>query len=326
MKSDLGLQGIVNDITSLASDLANSDHDEYRHRDISRTAFLSFLTKVSHVVEQAFREILIIFIEVKMLTPETVRHDRLDSLRRDVKNILNRSHYRDAEEICSRLAHLREYYDTHFHRYLQLDSRSYGLLGLLNERESRIIYLIESAVRQIEYNLDNINGSDPYLLQRLTREASDHVTSLKKELRILSDFTNQVLGLSGLPGLLELMSDGVVRPTIYNDDRSVTFKSWSRDMSKNYNVGQGVILADNAKARDVNAAQNISYSIDDFSALKSELAKLRKAMKEASDDAEHDAAIGFVAIAETAASKKMRLECRKHWEKPAVGPWILRKK
>jgi hypothetical protein len=73
---------------------------------------LSFITQVILVVEQAFQDVLTVLIDVKYLESSPNLQVELRELRKRVELLTARSHYRDAAEICSRLKHLRENYDT----------------------------------------------------------------------------------------------------------------------------------------------------------------------------------------------------------------------
>src|SRR5512132_43484 len=73
---------------------------------------LGFVAKVSHVVEQAFQDVLPILIDIKYLIPEDIHLRRIRDLQKEVELLTVRSRYRDVEEICSRLHHLSDQYRT----------------------------------------------------------------------------------------------------------------------------------------------------------------------------------------------------------------------
>ena len=108
------LSALVTEVEGVA--LATAQSQEVSDNELSEV--LSFLAKVSHVVEQAFRGVIL--IEIKFLRPNDLQPDRMQRLRHKTDLVLARSHFRDAEEICSRLRTLTESYQT------DLDGRTIG--------------------------------------------------------------------------------------------------------------------------------------------------------------------------------------------------------
>lgn len=95
-------------------------------------------------------------------------------------------------------------------------------------------------------------------------------------------------------------------------------------MGDQKSVGQGFIQeGDHAKAYDMTFQQvwNQSAPQIDLAALVSELATLRQALKGAAKTAEHDAAIGEVAMAETAAKKGDGPSVMQRLK--SAGQWVL---
>lgn len=101
------LGNIVDEVEGVA--LASAKLEAITDDELSE--ILSFLAKVSHVVEQAFCDVLAILIEIKFLRPRDLSSNKIHDLRRKTALVLARSRYRDAEEICSRLGHLKEKYE-----------------------------------------------------------------------------------------------------------------------------------------------------------------------------------------------------------------------
>lgn len=219
-----GLGRIVNEVETVALDAAS----EQRITNQELAEILAFLTKVSHVVEQAFRDVVDILIDVKFWYIG-IPYEHIQKVKKKIDLILARSHYRDAEEICSRLAYLRQYYESELARLIDpLPGRQgwSGLLGLIEEREGRILMLIHSVLCNIQEKLEPPAPGLPDL-------ASSQLEIIKGELRVLNTFTNQILGLSGRPGLLELVRDNRSRATIVGE-MSVLINQGMVDMAKTY--------------------------------------------------------------------------------------------
>ena len=102
------LSALVTEVEGVA--LATAQSQEVSDNELSEV--LSFLAKVSHVVEQAFRGVLLILIEIKFLRPNDLQPDRMQRLGHKTELVLARSHFRGAEGICSRLRTLTETYQT----------------------------------------------------------------------------------------------------------------------------------------------------------------------------------------------------------------------
>ena len=72
------------------------DHAALAAPDLRR--ILAFVAKVSHVLEQALRDVLAVLIEVKYLTPDDLGSKQVVTLRKEVDLLTVRSRYRDAED------------------------------------------------------------------------------------------------------------------------------------------------------------------------------------------------------------------------------------
>jgi hypothetical protein len=291
-----GLGEIVNEVESVALDAAQQP----KISNYELSEILSFLAKVSQVVEQAFRDVLDILIEIKLLRPQDLSSDRIYKLSRKIEMVMARSHYRDAVEICSRLKHLKEFYLSDLAQLIDpLPGRQgwSGLMGLIEDREGRILMLINEVMWNIQKQLNTVNTTN---ISEMKVFASSQSEVIKGELHALSDFTNRILGLSGRPGLLELVRHDSPRATVLGE-MSVVINQGKMDMSKSYSVGQGVLLGENATARDIRVDQAWQIQAHDLPALASELSRLRQEMKKLAAEPEEDVAVGQVAIAEKAA-------------------------
>ena len=183
------LSALVSEVEGVA--LATAQSQEVSDNELSEV--LSFLAKVSHVVEQAFRGVLLILIEIKFLRPNDLQPDRMQRLRHKTELVLARSHFRGAEGICSRLRTLTETYQTDLAIHVGPLADAYrweGLFGLIQHREGRIIVLIEEVMSSIKDRLRSVNEAN---LSALTDYADRQAQVLKVELGTLSGFTNLIL-------------------------------------------------------------------------------------------------------------------------------------
>jgi len=169
---------------------------------------LRFIGSVVAVVAQAFDEVLGTLIEVSYLRPEHLREPRRSELLADLDRVMQRSRYRDAEEICSRLHHLSEHYEAVIKPKLGglADESSWGeVFWLLQEHEGRIISMVQSRIWELHRQLEAASAGD-------VPKIRDQATAARREidgmLVQLWELRNRILGVSGDVGLLELIEVG----------------------------------------------------------------------------------------------------------------------
>lgn len=175
--------------------------------DASLRRVLRFLSQVIQVVEQAFQDALTLLIEIKFLEVGELSSPRFMELHKQVELLTARSYYRDAAEICSRLKHLRENFDEQVRpvvSHLPEFSGWSGVLGLIEDREGRIIALLNQTAWQISSMLDNASGGN---LSNIRATASESARNLRSLLGELHELNSQILGFSGKEGFLELTRD-----------------------------------------------------------------------------------------------------------------------
>ncbi|MDG2530112.1 hypothetical protein [Caulobacter endophyticus] len=285
-----GLSGIVDDLEGVALEVAQ------RQPPVVSSRVLAFLSKVAHVVDQAYRDVLALLIDVKYVGDDAFQTGEIRDFQRRAERILETSHYRDAEEICSRLRTLR---DAHLSDLLGLVGQDAGgqwraLFDLIEDREGGIIRMIREELWRLSQALDHARG--PADLESLREIASEAGAQVRRDLADLSAFTNRILGLSGQAGLMEMLRDG--RPP------SLVVKEISlmvdQRQQHTYTTGDNsVLIGAGATTGDVSLQQGAPI---DLAALAAELDTLRAAMKaQATGAAEEDVAIGAVAAAQAAA-------------------------
>lgn len=261
---------------------------------------LAFLSKVSHVLEQAYRDVIPILIDIKYLDNQNLGPKRVDIMK-NIDLVSSTSHYRDAEEICSRLKTLKSTYLDGLAQYISPGEKYQwsGLFGLIEEREGRIVQLINSQLFQIKDALARTSAED---LPAINRMASEQIVDVQKSLRELNDFTSKILGLSGSAGLLEMLRDPQVAPTATRELSLMIDRRQIMGDQHNYSTTgrQSPIYGAGMQARDI--SNTWSAPSIDLHKLAAELAELRTAMKaEATGQTEQDVALGEIAKAEAAA-------------------------
>src|SRR5439155_20798320 len=117
---------------------------------------LRFIGSVVTVVGQAFDEVLATLIQLSYLKPDHLREPRRSELLEDLDRLMQRSRYRDAEEICSRLHHLSEHYEAVIRPKLGglANEGSWSeVLRLINEHEGMIILMVQQRIAEIHQQL-----------------------------------------------------------------------------------------------------------------------------------------------------------------------------
>lgn len=281
---------------------------------------LGFLAKVVLVVDQAFQDVYTTLIEIKYLSDEDWTTGRLRQLQKELDLVLARSRYRDAEEICSRLSHLRMLYETEISPLLRQvadQGRWRQVLWLIEEREGRIIMLVNQTVFTLSGALQRAQTSDLSALRAMASERTDIIRQALMELRSLS---NEIIGLSGQDGLLELTVD---RGALSERTRIFVNRGAIHMSQDTYNTGQAGAVGPHSHAHDMTFQQvwSASQGQIDLPRLAAELSELRKAMKQEASSTDQDIALGEVAAAEVAASKGDGPKALQHLK--AAGKWAF---
>jgi hypothetical protein len=282
---------------------------------------LAFLTKVSHVLEQAYRDVIPILIDVKYLDDQALNGPQFIATMKSIDLVASTSHYRDAEEICSRLKTLKETYLNQLAPYIS-PSETYqwsGLFGLIEEREGRIVQLISYQLSQIKTALERASAAD---LPAIHAMASKQIVEIQNSLKELNAFTSKILGLSGTAGLLEMLRDPQAAPAATRELSLMIDRRQVMGDQHNYSTtgSQSPIFGAGMQTRDIN--NTWSAPTIDLPRLAADLVELRRAMRaEAKGEAEEDVALGEIAKAEAAArsgDQKGALQALK-----AAGKWAF---
>ncbi len=304
-----------NELVDQLSDMAEAVaiNESISNFDLRRV--LRFLSKVIQVVEQAFQDVLTTMIEFKYVTNDDFQSGRIRLLSKELELLQSRSRYRDAEEICSRLHHLGDFYRSEIEpitNTLPDQSRWWGVFQILNEYEGRIIMLVQHSIMELRALLTR---SD---IPEINLVAEGHSETIRESLSKLRALNSQIIGLSGNVGLLELTEDQS------SPNRSkILINRGGIKMGDTYKVGQAGAVGPNAHAHDMTFTQigNQLEETVDLSQLANELSKLRQAMKAEATEAEQDIAVSDIAKAEQAAKVKDSSKVVEYLQ--SAGKWAL---
>ncbi|MFA5203189.1 MAG: hypothetical protein WC708_02195 [Lentisphaeria bacterium] len=203
MERDTELTQLVHDLTGMVVTTAG----ENRLGDAEVRRVLAFVSQVIQVVEQAFQDVLTLMLDIQYLDQSELGAGRLIELRKRVELLTARSYYRDAAEICSRLKHLRENFDEFIKpsvRGLSGFNEWRGVFGLIEEREGRIVMLMQHTAHEISQLLDKADEGQLSAARTRAGHSADQLRGLLAELHGLN---GKILGLSGRSGFLELTRD-----------------------------------------------------------------------------------------------------------------------
>jgi hypothetical protein len=195
-------------LASQIRDMTKTAVADQRIGDQDLVPILEFIGSVVLVVEQAFTTIYTQLIKLSHARPEDLLEPRRTQLLESLDSVLERSRYRDVEEICSRLHHLSDHYSAAIRPklgHLESESEWAQVFALLDEYEGHIVMLVRSRVWNIRESLRTAKTSD---LDGIKKSAKSALDEFRSALADLWQLRNQILGLSGEVGLLELLETG----------------------------------------------------------------------------------------------------------------------
>ena len=208
---------------------------------------LNFLDKLVQVVDQAFRSLYTILVDIEFLRDEEIGGGQIRQIRRDLEMVSTQSWYRDVEKICGRLHQLSDNYKESIAPIVQSLAHSAEwseIFRLMDEHESHIIRIVQGSVWELK-NLLAVLQTTGELAQ--ARELAERQKdALQDSLQDLTDFHNQILGMSGSVGFLELIETDRAAVTaqlqllIDRSDRRIT----------NISTGGGAYVEGNVSVTD----------------------------------------------------------------------------
>jgi hypothetical protein len=192
-----------------------------------------------------------------------------------------------------------------------------GLFWLIEEREGRIITLVQQTTWQLGHELDSLDRTNLPSFRDSARTLVQEMRPLLTELR---DLTNKIMGFSGKPGFLELTND---RAELKRSSRILFIRGAIHMSNDTYNAGQVGAMGPHAQASNMSFVQNsLQLPTDiDLRTLSSELAQLRAEMRKNANEPEEDEAVSAVGKAEKAAAARDRTGTLQNLK--AAGRWAL---
>lgn len=225
MPNDNQFQALSSQILRMAHSVAAQPN--VPSADLRRV--LNFLDKLVQVVDQAFRGLYTILVDIKLLDDGDLGSGQIRAIRKDLEMVSARSWYRDAEEICSRLHHLSDNFRLNIEPIvdsLQRGAEWRDVFQLMDEHEGHIISIVDGSVWELKNLLANLQTTSE--LAQARQLAAHRGEALRQALQDLTEFHSRILGLSGSVGFLELVEtdrDAVaaqLQVLIDNSDRRVT--------------------------------------------------------------------------------------------------------
>jgi len=189
-------------------DMAASAVADRRIPDTDLVHVLRFIGQVVVLVEQAFDQVFASLIDLSYLKAEDLQEPRRTELLSGMDHVLEKSRYKDVEEICSRLHSLSDLYEQAVRPKLGglADEPRWGaVMRLLDEHEGEIIDIVRHRVSSLRWRLKDAGERD---LPAIREDAAAARDELQQALQKLWDLRNLILGFSGEEGLLELLATG----------------------------------------------------------------------------------------------------------------------
>lgn len=245
-------------------------------KDLEST--LSFISKVVEVVSQAFEDLQRLLISIINLEPQELLKEKRTFVA-IISDYKVRSRWSKGEQLCARLKSLSEQYERIEPVCSQLQNKEEWneIYWLIQEHEGRIVRMMEHLVSNLESDLEAAESDADVL--KLQSQYKQELSELKTQLKKLNSLHNDILGLSGRDGLLELIRTPdefaeAIGSTIYN----LTFhKEKSVVVDQSMHIGGNVT---NSKI-SLTAAENIT---DSFNNIQGAEQKVDNALKQALSD------------------------------------------
>ena len=194
------------DVESLVAELQEV-LDSARQNDIQKADLrrvLRFIDKVAQVVDQAFRDVILVLNQFQDLDQILADPKQLQALRSDVRDLRARDRFAQAEQICIRLKALQTTYRDEIEPLIpnKIKQKWSSLFSLLDEHEGKIIDVIHQLIWKIENDLDD-SGLTPGspVAAALRRKAREEANTIRTSLRQLDLLAAEIMALSGPDGV-----------------------------------------------------------------------------------------------------------------------------
>lgn len=252
--------GTLRDISTQLSDLLGRVERANDIPNRTKRDMVVFIDRVVEVVEQAYREVFRLAVELKYIGNDELTSEGVANYQREAERLQERDRYRDVQFICGRLHVLRtQFHEEGFDRLTGGFDRSFQqLINLIDDREGELIRIAGDFMRSIYDGLRRLHQAvdNPKEARRLRDDLScrieQQLPEMKASLEELHQIHNHILPTVGGDGLVELLS------------RDPKTTSLSVDASQHIHVGGDVVGRDKVTAgreyvsagRDVNLGKS----------------------------------------------------------------------
>ncbi|MCF0065682.1 hypothetical protein MUK70_11425 [Dyadobacter chenwenxiniae] len=210
------IKNLVDVIQAAVSDRSKSDED--------LRSILLFINEVSRVVDQAFTNVFATLVKYKTIDSHILTSENLPVLANELEELRTRHYFKKTNDICGQLAQLRLQYESEIayklDPHVKYKNDWESLFGLLEEREGRIVQLVDRSIARLQsalFTLTKYQGFDTYYyqpqglkegqtIQSVRLVAREISQEIEEALTEINSIKNNIIGLSGRPGLLELVN------------------------------------------------------------------------------------------------------------------------
>jgi hypothetical protein len=262
-------------ISNLWDVMKTATQDDNKSSEDLRS-ILIFINEVARVVDQAFTGVLGILVKYKSLTEQDLALHKLPALALELESLRTRHHFKEAGDICGQLKILKIQYENEIAEkldpHVKYKRNWESLFGLLEEREGKVVELVEQSIARLQcalykytgfkgfeidyYNPNNLeDGKTIESIRGMVRQTSQEIENMLSE---ISSIKNSILGLSGRPGLLELVN--VDRFRLKETITYMTNNDYSKNININNSPGAIANMADYMENVTNHVNQNLNSS------------------------------------------------------------------
>jgi hypothetical protein len=180
---------------------------------------LKFISQLVQVVDDALGEVMATMIDFKYVTPNDLRSD-WGTRTAALEKLLTGRTYRAAADICDRLEALEQRYYEHLAPTIEEVSNVESwnrVFSLLQQHEGGIVRLVDDTVESLCAMAEEATEGT---LPDIRAHAKAKVDEIRRAIDQLRDVRNEILGLSGSQGMLELLGSGAAASTSAGQKRT----------------------------------------------------------------------------------------------------------
>jgi hypothetical protein len=195
------------------STIAQTAFDTRETKPTEASGVLKFISQLVQVVDDALGEVMATLIDFKYVTPDDLRSG-WPARTAALEKLLTGRSYRAAADICDRLRELERRYDQIVAPIVAdvSDVANWsGVFTLLQQHEGGIVTLVDQTVVDLLAMCETATEAD---LPTIRSKATLRVEEIRAALSTLRAVRSSILGLSGSPGMLELIGGTAGRPVV----------------------------------------------------------------------------------------------------------------